>query len=1803
MIRYIITSTIFSLLFLIQLTAQTTTISGEIKNPNVYSVIFQWENDLISGIVKESVVALNGANEFSSQLEIKEPTIIHIKYGSKSKNVFLEPGDDLKVNFDANQFDYSFSYTGKGSENNKLLDYFGKEYGKYSDNFFIYEMAHKSHEQYRSYMDGVHKEMWNFYQKNSFSGISYHFRNYLKSEIDYIWAYNLLRYRFENPKANLRPGPIVLPRTYYSFLDEVQVQNPNGLRNKSYHKFVDEYLNYRKDSGSEGLKKFTVIVESNSLTLREEPKTGSKLGTIEKGTVLEYLKDRSKITSKVYTRGKEQFTKWIKVKTPNGQIGWIIEAGVDFVKSSDSTDLGTMAKSSKYNNAGKHLKGEVLECYIAKELHKSVRNSSLSYDENDFQIFLNTAKNPVFKSCVQNDYSIKFGSGLTSAPIVKQTPNNPIQNNTASSQFPSSKPQAKLNAPPKRVVPRGTNYVTGIAKNTELKGDVKNATEKEVKVVFYKDRFSFEETSFTLPINARNQFNLIFDISEPTTAKIIYGNAEVEFFIEPGDNLEMSFDGKIFPRGITFGGECGEQNNFLALFNKEFSQYDENYVYREIAGNKSSNYRFMMDKIRRKKWNFLHQYDMELQRGFSTAFTKYITAEIDYWWANNLLRYHWEHPAANGLPYPMKMTPNYYNFLGKVLISNDNAIASKSYLSFLTLYLKLREDTKDGNITNQIRQGVFRNLNNKEEVMNSPGGNSSVTFLFSNENVKYLNVKSPTQSNKLVNGRMKTDYWYQVSTNDGYIGWVFGGAGSLKGVEDNTISANKRFKTIEEEKEVTTTVALVKVDRLRVRKEPDLPSAVGLANEGEELVYLGRKSSQRYTFTLRGLSYNDHFYKIQTTSGQEGWVFGGGIELQTRKTMQKTYRQEPIVEKAKTAKSGGTEMYLTGRALYYTKANDIYWKCKNDSKPEDIKKEVDRFISSNPYKEYDVAIQSAYDDALRRAYYEPSDEEIKRRAEQERLAKVKADSIEKVRLDKIAANNLAKAKKDADRLEKQRLAKEQIEKDKEARRIMQEAVIVQKEKARKEREAKAIADKEKRDAKIAEANRLAAAAKAEAEKLATIEAQEAAAKAADEAAKVAAAAEQQRIEEEAAEAVLLAQEKKDEEARIAEENKIKKAEEKAAKILAAQQAKENREKLAADKREAKKADKQAKLAAAQKAKDEKAKLEKEKEDARLATLEDARIKKEQEEIAAKQKERDDELAKAKREKEAADTALAIEQAKQKNKTSSVPIAKTADPAGIPADPREKPVTNPTPIRVTEGKLSRLTECVLDGMAVGLTPTDAEAQCKAFFEEKAKEVVIEIPEGPNVPAPERGTQSDWQILESIDITPINTPKSEVQFSGKITNHKNKMVQVILYPDPVSMKEVNYNLFIKGDGTFSTILRVSEPTIGKFVYGSRLVELYIEPNDKLAVDFDAADFFNSIKFNGPGGGHNNFLKKLSTQFTNGDKEVQGKMFSERNASAFKKFIEKVYKEKQAFYNINVNEFSSDFAQYAKASIDYWYAYKMTSYRWENPLNLNQPSPKTIREKSFYNFMDDIPVNNENALPNEFYAYYLDIYLDDKSTEPENKGLTKLELATKYFTGEVKYFYQAKRLTSSARNGQLAKVIFDVKLFMNACPYQPYKEHMKSALRESNTILPGMQAPDFTLTDYNGKVVSLSDLKGKVIYLDFWATWCTSCMRQIANTTEMRRKFQGKDVVFVYVSADNTEWEWKNYVKKHNITGIHLFEEGGLGSKVAHDYGVKQLPAIFIIDKEGKIVKSNTMKQSSQYSLTEQLNQLLLSKYIEK
>ncbi|MGB1217076.1 MAG: TlpA family protein disulfide reductase, partial [Saprospiraceae bacterium] len=230
-------------------------------------------------------------------------------------------------------------------------------------------------------------------------------------------------------------------------------------------------------------------------------------------------------------------------------------------------------------------------------------------------------------------------------------------------------------------------------------------------------------------------------------------------------------------------------------------------------------------------------------------------------------------------------------------------------------------------------------------------------------------------------------------------------------------------------------------------------------------------------------------------------------------------------------------------------------------------------------------------------------------------------------------------------------------------------------------------------------------------------------------------------------------------------------------------------------------------------------------------------------------------------------------------------------------------------------------------------------------------------------------------------------------------------------------------------------------------------------------------------------------------------------------------------------------------------------------------------------------------------KYFQFYLEIFMNDQAKKDENLGLTDLELADKYLSGETKDFFKTRMLSLKIRSGNLEPYLFHTKRFIEETPFPKHKETVKNALRSFNGVLTGMPAHNFSLKDENGKTVNLSQFKGKVIYIDFWATWCQSCIHQIQNSGYLRNQF-GDSVVFLYISLDNTKGEWESYMKRTPLEGTHVFAEGALTGEVAQGYGVRKLPAVYLIDKNGKIAHSPA-KLPNQAGIVQQIQDLLNEK----
>ena len=115
---------------------------------------------------------------------------------------------------------------------------------------------------------------------------------------------------------------------------------------------------------------------------------------------------------------------------------------------------------------------------------------------------------------------------------------------------------------------------------------------------------------------------------------------------------------------------------------------------------------------------------------------------------------------------------------------------------------------------------------------------------------------------------------------------------------------------------------------------------------------------------------------------------------------------------------------------------------------------------------------------------------------------------------------------------------------------------------------------------------------------------------------------------------------------------------------------------------------------------------------------------------------------------------------------------------------------------------------------------------------------------------------------------------------------------------------------------------------------------------------------------------------------------------------------------------------------------------------------------------------------------------------------------------------------------------------------------------------------EAPNFTLKDINGDQFQLSQLKGKVVILDFWATWCPPCRQEIPHFVDLQKQYQSKGLEIVGISVDDRGAAVvKPFAQKFNINYTMLVD----GQAITNLYGgVQGIPTTFVLDKQGRIVK---------------------------
>lgn len=132
------------------------------------------------------------------------------------------------------------------------------------------------------------------------------------------------------------------------------------------------------------------------------------------------------------------------------------------------------------------------------------------------------------------------------------------------------------------------------------------------------------------------------------------------------------------------------------------------------------------------------------------------------------------------------------------------------------------------------------------------------------------------------------------------------------------------------------------------------------------------------------------------------------------------------------------------------------------------------------------------------------------------------------------------------------------------------------------------------------------------------------------------------------------------------------------------------------------------------------------------------------------------------------------------------------------------------------------------------------------------------------------------------------------------------------------------------------------------------------------------------------------------------------------------------------------------------------------------------------------------------------------------------------------------------------------------------------LKESIAKMKALAPGAKAPDFTLPTVAGEDFSLKSLKGHIVILDFWASWCAPCIAEMPTVKEIYAKYKDKGLKVVGISMDNSKAAWMKSIDKIQIPWLHVSSLKGMKRcPVAELYQVYAIPKLYIIDKEGKIV----------------------------
>ena len=155
------------------------------------------------------------------------------------------------------------------------------------------------------------------------------------------------------------------------------------------------------------------------------------------------------------------------------------------------------------------------------------------------------------------------------------------------------------------------------------------------------------------------------------------------------------------------------------------------------------------------------------------------------------------------------------------------------------------------------------------------------------------------------------------------------------------------------------------------------------------------------------------------------------------------------------------------------------------------------------------------------------------------------------------------------------------------------------------------------------------------------------------------------------------------------------------------------------------------------------------------------------------------------------------------------------------------------------------------------------------------------------------------------------------------------------------------------------------------------------------------------------------------------------------------------------------------------------------------------------------------------------------------------------------------------------------------------EDYRDSQYTKLKNQAILNLGDNAPGFYLSDQNGKYYRLSDFLSKVIYVNFWATYCSPCIASIPKKNLLVEEFSDQSFELLNICLDNKPELWSSIIEERNFAGTHLICKGNWSNQLRDQYLIQTVPHYALIDSEGLVISNKCDKPED---IVDQLRKML-------